>query len=933
VRLSDSSRLAILNALQQYPQFSAMSGGCQRQWRHALLAPLSAAGVRARCISLISASSGAPKQDGRAEHLVVAAARNVATQLEQLALHDSASDDVVVAVMCRLFSAAYFAPADDAASASCSVQGFCASAGLAPLEEAGEVTVHAPSDARAKECEVWRAKFWSAMGALIRRPLPDMAQKVIESGNFSGAESDSEDPARAALRTTAFHGCLADGSLLVMRMQEWWDYATGAGAGGVSEPGKKKRKKAGALRCTVDLGDELASLRRECMDLCASIMHRGDIEGGLKPRQRNALCSLPSCLAFSLLGVQADDERTAAKEALEDALEVLRKMAALGTKTHKPSKMKALTSEAMANLPRIAAELYVTGTGMVKEAARAAWRELGEFITDETLTSLSASIRDADGDEGKDGEGEDEEGSDSDGEADGPEAVAKAAAFAKATEALKAQREAEPEDEDEDITMDQDNLLEHLLGDEDAEDKAQASGALASFASTGLDTPGAFGQKLTKRQKRLRQRQEDVMRKLRELELVELFLVKCGDSRKISLELLKGMHELLLASARRAAKRRSAENAEGGAGKGKQGRPKSSRGDIALRQLEAALAQRVAKLLAKALRQASRLSALASIAQWDTAEGWAKQARECFEMCRNYKAPGVGQKPLEVSALLLYVFCAAHRASLCSKEQLTKDNLEQWSLATELLTQALEDWSTKKDLDRSSTAMMEVFVIRIPRVVLALPWVEQLRASAARKAYVHREQMAFITGRLLHGLPPDVMSTSAGPLAAGFAMQCAEALESTLQTAAASPALSNQQRTKLRRESLRGLRTAFKLKIQETDDKPWLSHKDGEKISSIIAKVRDSLQARHGEVYLLCLHLLRSPRLAQFGKGWQQRADKRAEKRPGKRPQQSESNASPAPKRRKERDQDSAASASEGRAAKGSQQAQKGGSKVAKETA
>lgn len=76
------------------------------------------------------------------------------------------------------------------------------------------------------------------------------------------------------------------------------------------------------------------------------------------------------------------------------------------------------------------------------------------------------------------------------------------------------------------------------------------------------------------------------MRKFRELDLVELFLVRNGGTRKISLDLLKGMHELMLASAQRAKRRAAAGEKEGGKKQGK--KPGRSRGDTALRELERA---------------------------------------------------------------------------------------------------------------------------------------------------------------------------------------------------------------------------------------------------------------------------------------------------------------------------------------------------------
>jgi len=481
---------------------------------------------------------------------------------------------------------------------------------------------------------------------------------------------------------------------------------------------------------------------------------------------------------------------------------------------------------------------------------------------------LGDDRRDHDIDEGDDSEDRDGASADADVSA------ARVAAFTNATEALKAAVDSSTQAEgaathetDDVITMDQDTMFQQLLGDED-----DGESLLASFASSGLEGPEASGLKLSKRQRRIKQRQEDTTRKFSELDLLESFLSRFVDKRNICVEMLRELHEALATTCRRAAgspnKLLSHDSADGGKDQSK----KMSRMDASLRQLESALAQRIAKLLLKALRQVCRPNSINEVCSWHTADEWAEYARTLFSQACGFKVTLAGQRLFDVGALLLYFFCAAHNAALEQGKTAVDDangpdgnDVEQgWTLAEELLKCALQDWSVKKDSERWSEAVLTVFVARAPLAVVRLPWLDQIRASATRKTFVQRAQVSFFANHLLQGLPSGLAARSAAAVAADFANLCAELLETTLEgigsesrtTAGSTP--SGAQKQKVRREALRGLKVALRARAkQQTGIAPMPEAAAG-RIAATVTKVRDALPARHGEVYQLCLHVLRS---------------------------------------------------------------------------
>mmetsp|Transcript_105544 Transcript_105544/g.340035 ORF Transcript_105544/g.340035 Transcript_105544/m.340035 type:complete len:1371 (-) Transcript_105544:81-4193(-) len=886
--LSDVARLSILAALQQHVAFGVLPNVFQKQWHQVLSAPLSPSGVHTRFSALMNGlrNAGVQKEKGHesvggsAEQGAVNA-KSFAAQLEHLTVHGRAPDEVILASLCFLFGMSYVVPNDDEhlGVRGFSLRSFCASIGLTitqtqvdlfiPVQLAGRAST---SKERVQDQSVWRSKFWSTLSGLVRRPLPDLSEKLVAGGTQAHASNDkigSDGSSIALVRTSAFHGCLNDGSLLVMRLHEWWDYlATGTPSSEeVGTPSKKARKKGSSgvvLSCSQVLDDSDVALRKRCIELCRSVLSASDHP--LAPRQRNALCNLPLCIALFMVGVEDVESKLALREHLQELETALGKLVAASTnaqsKQNKSGKVQKAISEALTVVPRIAAELFVNGSGLVKEAARAAWRELGDFIPAETLSSLCASVRgggDLDADDDNEDKNGDEDEDDDDDEADDPNAAAKTEQFERATAALKLQREAEkashganddPAGSDDDIVlMDTDTMFQQLLGENEGKN---SKSLLTSFADSGLDDADANGQKMSKRQKRLRQRQEDVLGKFRELELLEVFLTRFGDKKNIGVEILQELYSALAICCRRAARSAGAvQNPDEDSSKTKRKGKKVSRVDNTLRQLEATLAQRIAKVLQKALRHVSGPSAISKIAGWHDADDWAKFARTLFADSLTSKVASAGQRPIEVGSLLLYFFCAAHHAAAHGAA-----NEAGWEVADEIALTALQDWSSKKDCERWCEGVLTVFAGRIPSVLLKLPWLEHIRSCSSRP-FVQRAQVSFLANRLSQPLPKGPASEGTVQLAEGFAELCADLLESTLKDDAADAIMSASHKHKLRREGLKGLKAAMKTRTRRgetaaaTDD-------IAKRMVKVATKVRDALPARRGEVYQLCLHVLRS---------------------------------------------------------------------------
>mmetsp|Transcript_2525 Transcript_2525/g.3906 ORF Transcript_2525/g.3906 Transcript_2525/m.3906 type:complete len:1368 (-) Transcript_2525:36-4139(-) len=883
--MTDETRLAILGVIQRQKAFGTMNGKYQRMWQQALLAPLSSEGVRSRCTSLLeSLMAGVEEND-------LSKKRLYADQLVQLATHGQAPDEVVLAALCLLLTESYFTPAGPGSEGhTFSMKKFRKSVGL-DITCSGEdlvIPVLGGSDASATSAgddedndtekkriaaetyrKQWQLKLWSALTGLCRRMSPEQAAKLAAAANAAGDDS--------GVRTFAYHGCLSDGSLWAMRMHEWWDHIvtnTDAQASPRLAPKKKRKAEKGLLQCIVNLSDKDMSLRKRCLDCCRAVLAEPESEESLPKRQRNALCGLPLVLALALLEDENDKEAEdplPVRDHLEELIDILEKLPSTSSLPEAPKqRAKALATlrqeraKVLAEVPLVAAELFVQSNRLVKEAARATWRELSEFTSDETLTSLCASVRDAVEDEEDEAEKGDAEGSgeEDEDEEEGDEkisaaAAAKIARLNKATQALKEARAAESaeqpskgDDDDDEIILDGEAVWEQLLDDGGGGE----SGLLTSFASSGLDGAEAMGNKLSKRQQRLRHRQEELMKKFREVELLELFVQKCAEKRPVVAQLLQDLYDGLLSAGRRAggSQEQIGGNEEDSvAGKAK----KKTKANSQLQRMEKELMLRLAGVLSKVLKQVCRGHVIAAACQWHSAVEWRERAQALVTLSSSASSSAAGQRPVEVGAVLLYWICALHRA------RSTPSGVSEstsWELGDEMLRGALQDWGGKKGSDKWCQAFLGAFAVRVPEALLRLPWAEHIRSS--RNMFVQREQILFVTNQLLRGLSAEVVGGA--QFTASFAELCADLLDSTLESS--SSGASASQRTKMRRELLRCLVVLLKARHRKSHRHqsnlapPAISDEIGRKIIVAIKKVRDSLSHRRGEVYQLCLHVLRA---------------------------------------------------------------------------
>lgn len=905
--LADSTRLSILSALQRHRDFGSMKGAFQRQWQQALVSPMTASGVRARCAALLESlaeNSAAPTAEATAG-AKPATARIGAEQLLQLATHGSAPDEVILAVLCLLFTASCFQPASGAATSTYSLQSFRDAIGLSvaagdddlyiPVlsnEEALPALADAEDDAPRKTENMtkhWRAKFGMAITGLLRRASPETAEKQLIA---AGADAEEGN----VLKTVAFNGCLSDGSLWVMRLHEWYAHVASKAAQPPGSPRmtpkkKKKTEAASGIKPVVSLSESDLALRARCQELCASILARSESDLAMPARQKNALCGVPLSLALAILQAEDEDERKGLRLSLKDFFDVLEKLKALpavgeakegGKKRAELLKQRA---EVLAVVPRIACELFVDAQGLTKEAARAAWRELAEFASDETLASLCSSVCDAedamdgdnsDAEEKSDKEGseeEDEEEDDEEDEEDGEggdpsKDAARIAKFQQATAALKAKREAEDSDEensDGDVMLGSDEVMKQLL-----EGGGAGGGSLLdAFASSGLEGADTDGPKLSKRQKRLRARQDELQRKFRELELLELFVQRHADKRPIAITVLQQLFEAMLGVAVKAAK----------SGKSAEGEKAAPKADAQLRRVEGDLARRLGDVLSKTLKAVGRAAVVKEVSKWHASEDWGARARALYEVGQGQQAAAAGQKPAEVGGALLYWICAVHRAK--AHPGLGHEDAGGWEVAEELLKVALKDWSGKRGNVMWCSAILGVFANRVPQLLLKLPWLDKIRES--KNAYIQRAQVTLVATQVLRA-PGFANATGATDFAAGFACLCADLLESSLvgdKTAsgaapAAPPApapgdaapgaegTSQSQRQKLRRDILRAMTTATraqgKRKPGDAKPAPALTGEPAARVVAVLQTVVKSLPARRGEVYQLCLHLQRSIR-------------------------------------------------------------------------
>jgi len=930
--LVDDSRLAILAALQSHTAFGTVKGAFQRQWQQALLTPLSPRGVRARCATLLSNLQGRAQVteisvgDGSSAGHGPCSVRVCADQLVQLATHGHAPDEVILAALCLLLTASYFVPCGDAhASVGYSLRAFRSAVGLSTSVDGvdllipvlasttgtrvsaasvtsdgadGDAVKVDSADGDAENRSPWRRKLWSALVELSRRMSPEQAVNVMSrNSNSSVVEGMGCDVDAAgmdgAVRTFAFNGCLSDGSLWVLRLHEWWDYimeqapmvadAEALTSPRASQKKKKKRRQesSAGLNCVAPLDQEDWTLRRRCIDVCRKVLGERDVEGALSVRQRNALCMLPLCLALLLLDASTEDERMTTREQLQEVISVFDEFLVSGFASEAPKPQvnaQQRWAKALVAVPRIAAELFVESTGLVKEAARAAWRELGEFASDETMTSLCAAVREADehdpvsaeleADRGE-GAGKDEQtagadGSSEDGEGDDGISNNSAAVSAKVESFQMAIKEARDDkgsadgakangDEDDDVdevVLDSESVWQQLLDDGDGTDEGSL---LAAFASSGLQG-ASTGPRLSKRQQRLRQRQEELTRKFREIDLLEIFLQRFVDKRPICVHVLQEMHKALLSAGRRVtsvAGRGSSGDADEEAGASK----KKTKVDAMFKRLEGDVMRRISQVLRKMMRQVCRNTSISAVCQWQPANVWAEHAHALFASGQGSQAAAGGQLPADLGAVLLYWICALHNARITGEATTPPDD---WTLAGELLLQALQVWSTRRDSERWCVAIFNAFAVRMPKVLLRLPWCEQIQSS--RNSFVQRAQVSFVANQLLRGLPSETEGAAA--FSTKFVTVCADLLEESFCGKTGSDAMTASQRHKVRRDMLAGISIVFRGRAKRRSQEVGqvaipAGNAATKRISVLVAKVRDSLPARRGEVYRLCLQVLR----------------------------------------------------------------------------
>jgi len=869
--LSDQGRLRILTALEKLEGFNVLPKNYQKRWIQILVSSLSPDGLCSRFSKMIKDTANNPDPSKSGFDKVVA------TNLTEACLHARSPDAVVLSALLSLFSLGFCAPTGESVSSTKPLSDFAEAANFKVNSAAGDVAVllQCPGS----DESLWRRRMWATLSSLLRRTLPQMGEKLVSEGEMA-ALSDSEG-AGSLVKSSAFHGCLSDGSLVVMRIHDWWDHIL---AGGGASPKKKKKGAKGAaaaggdyaLASSLQFGAETSAARTRIVELCRNLLATSDDQDKAKisKRQKNAVCSLPLCIALHLLAVEEEAERDALTENLQELEAALRKLVELSEGTKSSKKSAASVAEAVAVVPRIAAEIYVNGSGLVKEAARIAWRELGDFIPAETLTSIGGSIAGAEekeGDEKEDNEKDDsdeEEEDDDEDENDGltpEEAAAKTKMFEDAKAKLEAERAATKEknaaqakagggdddDDDSDLeVLDSDTFFSQLLGDD--EDDEQSRALMQSFAGTGLSN-NANGKKLTKKRQRFMQRQEDVHSTFRELDLLELYLGRFADSRDVSLELIQKLHAALGSACRRAAKASAENEAEQ---KGKQGKKeKRNSTEQSMQDLEVALTERLGRVLRQGLRNVLRPPSLKKIAAWQTPAQWEQLAEAVYDSSLKSKHQDLAhhQHQLQAGALLLYLCCAAHHQAANS-----------WKLGERLARQLLESWSTKKGVENYCQITLKVFASRGPAMLLDLPWTETLRGTA--KPFVQRSQIAFVSDCLPHFAALQTDKDRALALFDSFIRFCAECLDKSRT----DESMTGANKQKLRREALPALRLALKLRSRLTSEELKGSELAKE-VAAAASRLRESLPFKGGSVFMRCQELCKLVPKTEAGSTQQKR--------------------------------------------------------------
>lgn len=282
------------------------------------------------------------------------------------------------------------------------------------------------------------------------------------------------------------------------------------------------------------------------------------------------------------------------------------------------------------------------------------------------------------------------------------------------------------------------------------------------------------------------------------------------------------------------------------------------------------------------LRQLCRGSVITEICGWHSPEEWATQARALYALGQSPKLATVGSRPFEVGSALLYLLCAAHRAASLGGAKAPPSVAQGWGLAEELLGSALRDWGGKRDCDQWCQAVLNTFAVRAPQILIRLPWIDQIHSC--RKPFAQRAQLSFVASQLMRPPQapegeaeggPNIAADVSATFADSFAVLCADLLKATIASSGSGggeeAGSSSSQRQKMRRDALRGLKSAlrYRQKADRSGEKPDrsspFSPAASAKVAAAVLAVRDGLSVWRGEVYQLCLHILRIVR-PQHGK-------------------------------------------------------------------
>jgi len=255
-------------------------------------------------------------------------------------------------------------------------------------------------------------------------------------------------------------------------------------------------------------------------------------------------------------------------------------------------------------------------------------------------------------------------------------------------------------------------------------------------------------------------------------------------------------------------------------------------------------------LLSKCVRHAGKGGAIETISGWHDLEAWAEFARSLFTASLKHKA-AKSQKHLPVSASFLYLLCAAHNEV---------EGGGKWALASDILASTLKEWGQLKDSEQWCQMVLTTFSARTPALIAKLPWMDLLRKTDGVKAHVQKLQVEFFITSVVQGPTGSCAECrkEVSTLAGNFQELCAQWLESTLPGGAHATA-SSGYRGKLRRDALRGLRGTLRFqKKLGAEDPSSISDELSKRIAKAATAVRTSLPVRAGEIYALCLNVVRS---------------------------------------------------------------------------